>query len=226
MTVAVFTEAQHPFDGLLENEHQLSIDEVTIAPSQTIVVGALLGAVGVVADMSATPGAPVLGPGSSGDGVLTMDATAPIRSDAINGVYQVEFSGSGATATFNLIDPNGVDVGAGAVGTTFSGPLKFEIADDAAHHYNLGDVIPITVVRPLYGEQFEAWSPTATDGSQVPVAIACYPATTGAAQTVKIAALRRNGSWRASAINWPNDATTAQREFAQQQLLERKIVLR
>ena len=43
MTVTAFTEAVHPMAPLIEAVHNLSIDEVIIAQSQTIVVGQVLG---------------------------------------------------------------------------------------------------------------------------------------------------------------------------------------
>src|SRR5579862_6658605 len=131
MTATVFTEAVHPMAPLLEAVHQLSIDEVIIAQSQTIVVGQVLGAIGVAADETATATAAA---GNTGNGTITMDGSAPVRSDAIDGTYNIVFlTGGSATAEFEVTDPNGQVVGTGKVGTTFSGPIKFLIADGGTH---------------------------------------------------------------------------------------------
>jgi hypothetical protein len=210
---------------LLEAIHNLSVDEVVIAASQTIVVGQVLGAVGVAADETLTVTAKA---GNVGDGAVTPDATAPVRSDAIDGQYQIEFLSTGATAAFNVLDPTGVLVGEGAVGAGFAGPIKFAIADDSSHHYTLGDVLYMQVARPFgeAAEQFEAWSPTATNGSQTAVAVAMYPATTGAGQTAKIAAVRRDAVVRASDLTWNSSATANQIAEATNQLARAKIILR
>jgi hypothetical protein len=225
MTATVFTEAMHPMAPLLEAHHNLSIDEVIIAASQTIVVGQVLGAIGVAADETLTVAAAA---GNVGDGTVTPDATAPVRSDAKDGAYSVVFLTTGATAEFEVTDPDGQVVGTGAVGTGFAGPIKFSIADDSSHHYTVGDRLTMTVLRPFNeaGEQFEAWSPTATDGSQTAVAVAMYPVTTGAGQTAKIAAVRRDAAVRASDLTWASGATTAQIQEGQNQLAKKSIVLR
>lgn len=225
MTAAVFNEALHPMEPVVAFTKGVSIDEVIVAQSQTIVVGQVLGAIGVAAEESATV---AYAAGNTGDGVLTMDGTAPIRSDAVDGVYTVVMTGAGATATFNVVDPNGQVVGSGAVGSTFSGPIKFAIADDASHHYAIDERVTVTVLRPFdeAGEQFEAWSPTATDGSQTAVAVALYPAVTGAGQTVKIAAMRREGAVRGADLTWASGATANQIVEGVQQLARKNIVLR
>jgi len=229
MTATVFTEAVHPMAPLIAAFHDLSIDQATIAQSQTIVVGQVLGSVGVVTSMTATVGSVINAVGSTGDGTLTMDGTAPIRSDAIDGIYKVEFiTGASATAAFNLIDPLGVIQGEGQVGTTFNGVLKFAIADDASHHYNVGDVIPITIRRDYDGssEQLKAWDPAATDGSAVAIAVALYPVTTGSGQTARIAVAHRECTLRSADLTWKSGATAAQIAEGTVQLANRNIILR
>jgi hypothetical protein len=225
MTQTVFAEAVHPMAPMIHMHHNESIDEVIIAASQTIVVGQALGAIGVAADETLTVAA---ASGNVGDGTVTPDATAPIHSDALDGAYTAVFLTTGATAEFELVDPNGQVVGTGAVGTGFAGPIKFAIADDSSHHYTVGDRIVFTVLRPFdeAGEQFEAWSPSATDGSQVAVAVAMYPVVTGAGQTAKIAAARRDCALRAADLTWASGATAAQIAEATQSLARHGIILR
>jgi Bacteriophage lambda head decoration protein D len=220
MPVAVFTEAQHAFDGLLGDCHQTSIDEVIVGASQTVLAGTVLGAIAVVADETISG---AVGAGNVG--------TSPIGSlsattNSINGVYQIILLSTGTTAEFEVQNPNGQVDGAGKIGTPYAGAIDFTITSGGTP--TAGDQFTVTVTRPFDegGEQFEAWSPTATDGSQVPVAIALAPATTGAGQTAKIPVLRRIGAFRLSAINWPVGATAGQKAFAQQQLAAKDILLR
>ena len=54
---------------------------------------------------------------------------------------------AGATAIFDVIDPNGMIIGEGAVGTTFSGAIKFAIASANPTLFVVGDRFLITVLR-------------------------------------------------------------------------------
>lgn len=224
MTVTVFNEPVHPGACIVgEEENFYSRDAVTVAASQTIVVGQVLG---VTANVALVTAAALAVAGNAGDGAVTLDPTAPIRADVIDGVYQIEFITAGAAAEFNLLDPDGRIVGTGAVGTPFVGPLKFAIADDAAKHYAAGDRILLTVEVPPAAQQFAALNPTATDGTENAVAVAIYPAATGVGQTTKVAAIVRQAQVRASDLTWPAGASAAQIAEGTLQLRKRGIVLR
>lgn len=138
-------EAVHPGAYLISEARGLRSREVVdIAVSETVVVGQVLGRRAV----AATGGARVsvaAAAGNVGDGAVTPDGTAPVAASAIDGVYEVEFLTTGATAQFQVTDPKGIIVGTGAVGTTFNGPIKFAIADDSSHHYTVGDRLLFTV---------------------------------------------------------------------------------
>jgi hypothetical protein len=210
MTATIFTEAVHPMAPLIEAVHNLSIDEVVIAQSQTIVVGQVLGSIGVVADYT---------------GTQTMGSLS-VSTTAINGIYNVVQLTAGATGEFEVQRPDGTVDGVGKIGTAYTGQINFTITTGGSPA--VGDTFNVTVTRPFNeaGEQFEAWNPAATDGSQNAAAIALYPAVTGAGATARIAALRRDGTARASDLTWNGSATTAQIAFATQQLAAKNIVLR
>jgi hypothetical protein len=217
MPVPVFTEDQHAFDGLLGETHLLTLDEVILTRSQTILVGNVLGAIGVSGDESSTnaPGA-----GNAGNGTL---GAVTINSSAVNGFYNVLF----ASATrFDVTSPDGTTT-AGTVGTAYAGEVGFTFTAGATA-FAAGDTWTITVLRPFdeAGSMFELWNPTATDGSQFPVAIAMQKFVPGLGLTPKIAAATRTGPFRASAVNWPTGSTLLQQAFAQQQLAKRGIILR
>src|ERR1700743_581786 len=101
----VLTEAPHPGTFIVsERGGFYSRDAVMIAASQAILPGTVLGVSGNVAAESVTV---TPAPGIVGNGVLTLDATAPIRADAIDGVYEVMMLTAGATADFEVLDPEG-----------------------------------------------------------------------------------------------------------------------
>ncbi len=226
----VVEESAHP-GGFIVSEREGYYSRDTIAvllqPGQSIVPGQVLGALVNVA--LATALATPIG-GDAGDGALTLDAAAPIRSDAVDGTYQVEFITAGAAAEFNLLDPQGRLVGTGAVGTPFAGPLKFAIADDAAKHYAVGDRIMITVVVPPSAYQCVPLNFGAGDGSQRPAGFAVYgagcPADAPAARTVRIAGLMREAEVRDVDVAWPVGATVGQIAEASVQLRARGLILR
>jgi len=218
MAVTAFTEAQHPMDGLLEALHQLSIDEVIIAQSQTILVGMLLGTIGVVANMTLTGAVGGHNVGTSTIGSITG------TTQSQNGVYSIVLL---SATEFEVQRPDGTVDGAGAIGAAYTvGTVNFTITTGGTP--TVGDLFTITVTRPFDegGEQYEAWNPTATDGSQIAVGIALYPAVTASGQTARITALRRDGEFRLSAVNFASGATAAQKAFAQQQLAAKNIILR
>ena len=221
MTATVFTEAVHPFAFLVtESPCYESRDAVTIAQNQTIVVGQVLGAVGVVANETATPAAFA---SNTGNGVCTI---ASIGTAAIDGVYTIEFETAGAGATFELIDPNGAVVGKGVAGSAFtSAPLNFTVSNGGTN-WAIGDLINITVARPVTNQQFEAWNPAATDGSQIAVAIAGYPTVTGAGVTTKITAITRRAEVRLTDLTFNGSATNAQIAEAVVQLNKQGITCR
>ena len=221
MTATVLTEALHPMEPVVGFESHLSFDEVTIAQSQTIVVGQVLGSIGVAADESSTVAALA---GNTGNGVLTM---ASIGSAAIDGTYSVEMITAGATAAFEITAPDGTIAGVGKVGTAFVGPINFTIAAGGTA-FVVGDLINVTVLRPVGepNEQWEAWNPAATDGSQIARAVAMYPAVTGSGVTAKISAARRQVSLRSADLTWNGSATATQIAEGVNQLLTAGIVLR
>lgn len=221
MTQPVFTEVLHPMEPIVAFKKGVSIDEVIIAQNQTIVVGQVLGAIGVAGEESV---AVTYGAGNAGNATL---GTVTINPQALDGAYQGVYLTAGATAEFELQAPDGTVAGAGKVGTAFAGPISFTIAA-GSNAVAVGDTFTATVLRPFgeAGEQLEAWSPSATDGSQIAVAVALYPAVTGAGQTAKIAAMRREGAVRAADLTWASGATANQIAEGAQQLARKNIVLR
>lgn len=151
-----FTEGFHTGEFLLsEAPLTRSREQVTftnagaLAPSGTVV-----GLARASGNPTATAKA-----GNTGTGVMgTITASAGARP----GRYTLLLTGAGATAAFVVQDPDGFQVGVGAVGTAFSaGGLAFTLADGTPD-YAIGDVIFIDVAPG----KWKLYNPANTDGSQ------------------------------------------------------------
>lgn len=204
MTATVFVEAQHPFDGLLAGDiHNLSIDEVIIAQNQVILEGQVLGPLGIIADMTLVG---AVGAGNVGTSTIGSITGA---TNSQNGVYNIVLLATSATGALEVQKPDGTVDGVGKIGTAYAGSINFTITNGGTA--TIGDSFTVTVTRPFdeAGEQFKAWGPGATDGSQAASAIALQPAVTGSGQTQKIAALRRDAPFRASAVNFGSASIAA-----------------
>jgi hypothetical protein len=225
MTATVFTEAVHPFAYLVSemDNSLLPRDSITIAASQTIVVGQVLGRTAVLTSATSSSAADA---SNTGIGTLTLDATTPVLAGAMDGVYRVVCVLAGASGEFVVNNPRGIEIGRVAVGATFATQIKFALADGNTH-FAAGDAFSVTVgIAYDSGEQFAALNLSASDGTQIAYAIAGYPVTTGVSSTAHIAATVRNAEVRSSDLSWPNGITTAQKVEAINQLRARNIILR
>lgn len=104
--------------------------------------------------------------GNTGTGALTMDATTPVLSGAVDGVYTVRcITAATDSGTFRVTAPNGTVLGDVAVGATFANQVKFAIADGGTD-FIVGDGFDITVaVNPNRVELGNStWETTTTAG--------------------------------------------------------------
>lgn len=81
--------------------------------------------------------------GNAGAGAIS--AAPAVASPALPGAYKVVHTSAGATAAFNVYDPNGVFVGNGVTGTEFvGGGLTFTVTDPGTDPA-VGDSYTVTV---------------------------------------------------------------------------------
>lgn len=219
----VFTETLHEGGYIVsEGENFYSRDEITIIDTAALVSGTVIAKRGVPANMTAAVAADA---GNAGDGTFTIHPTTPVDSEAVDGVYQVILRGTGATAPFDVMDPNGVMVDAGAVGTEFNNQIRFTLADGGAD-FNVGDRFFVTVARPAGSG--DVWGPVdfaATDGLQIAAGILFSEVRLGAGTTKAVAHVRE-AQVRASDLTWPSGATSAQKAAATEQLRALGIIQR
>lgn len=201
-----------------------SRDALTVALNQSLAAGQVVGKSAVAANVAA---AAVADAGNTGNGVLTMDAAAPVSAGVKNGAYRAVCIAVAVNGgTFAIEDPTGAEIGKVAVGATFNKDVKFVIADGATD-FVAGDAFTINVVRE-YGsdEEVKAFDPNAADGSQVAAAINFAPVVTDAVTRKKATFVTRNAEVRASDLTWPVGITAAQQAAAIEQLRGAGIILR
>ncbi len=161
--------------------------------------------------------------GNTGNGVFTLDATAPVSGGAQPGTYVVRCTAAAANGgTFRVFDPTGDVMGDVAVGATFNDQIKFVIADGATD-FVVGDEFDVTV--SALSKIFVPLSLTATDGSQVAAALSFANVDATLADqtnTVVVRDCEVNGF----ELFWPTGATTAQIATGTAQLAGLGIIVR
>lgn len=214
--MVILTQARRWTDFLgAEASGKRSRENITIAASQTIVPGQVLGRVDTG---TATAGA-VVGTGNGAMGSITLGP------DVKPGNYTVRITSAAANAGgFNLIDPDGDVVGSGNVASAFtSDHLSFTLADGSTD-FTAGTTIPIAVA--VTASSYKALNLAGTDGSEVASAIALYPVETGGAETKVIAAVVRDCEVNGGELTWPAGITVNQKATATRQLADLGVIVR
>lgn len=214
------TEGRHAGEFILsEANFHRSRENVTIAFSQTILPGTVLGKKAVVANVVATPSAAA---GNTGNATIAM--TAP---ETTTKVKDGRYKGIAVTATtVRWEDPDGKDLGISTHGAAFAkGGIKFTIT--AGGNANVaGDEFYVDVAADAEDFQFVAFNQDGTDGSEVPAAVAIYGVTTPADATAKIAVIARDAEINGHQIEWPSDIEAAEKANASQALAALGIIVR
>jgi hypothetical protein len=152
--------------------------------------------------------------GNTGNGTLTLDATAPAQSGAKVGVYTVRcIAAATNSGTFRVEDPDGFVLGDVAVGATFSDDIKFVIADGSAD-FAVGDGFDITVAAG--SGKVVQYSPTGTGGAEIPAGVALdeVSAADGSDSTEDLVFLSRNAIVDLDQLVWPAGISATQKTAA------------
>lgn len=219
--MTVFTEGRHAAEFVLsEGDRNFSRDNLVIAASQDIRPGTVLGKRAVVATVVATASAAAGNVASSG--TIAM-GTPPVTSKVKDGRYK----GIAVTATtVRWEDPAGKEIGTSTHGAEFSkGGVKFTITAGGSANA-AGDEFYIDVAANSSDFEFGAHDPAATDGLEVAVALALYPAVTDAGESAEISGITRLAQVNGKLLVWDDGITAAQQADAIQALAERGIIVR
>jgi hypothetical protein len=223
-TGIVQTESKHPGSFMVsEADGRLSRDKFTVALSQTLVPGQVIGKTAVIGSVTSSVAADA---GNTGNGIFTIDGTTPVLAGAKNGIYRViNMLVSTNSGEFVVFDPKGKEIGRVAVGATFSNEIKFAIADGSTD-FAIGDAFSVTVGIEETDYQVEALNVSGTDGSQRAAGISWGSYVTDGSNTVKGTFITRNAEVRASDLTWPAGITAVQQADYIRQLEDLGIVLR
>lgn len=202
----------------------LSRDVGLFAAGQTGVAGLVLGATGLLSAMSITAAAALAG--NVGNDTITAAGSVTFTDAAKDGTYVIRVGTAGATGEFDVIDPNGITVGHGAVGTAFSGEIGFTITDGSTHAA-VGDEFNITVLRPaISGELFYPLNASAADGTQKARAILFDGFPVANSSNTPVTITTREAEVNPAELTWPSGATAAQIAEWTNQLAKFNIMLR
>lgn len=223
-TGIVLTESRHPGCFMVsEAEARRSRDVFTVALSQTLLAGQVVGKTAVPASVTSSVAADA---GNSGNGVFTIDGTNPVAAGAQDGIYRVINQLVAANSgEFVVFDPGGHEIGRVAVGATFNNQIKFSIAD-GSNDFAIGDAFSVTVGIEEADYQLAVLNPTGTDGSQNAAGILWDNVTTDGSNTAKAVVIVREAEVRGSDLTWPGGITAAQQAEATRQLERLGIVIR
>lgn len=217
-------EGRHPGEFILsESSGKRSRENVTVAAEQEIQPGMLLALLAVEDGLRITDEADK---DNTGNGEFTL-ADPATNSKVKHGTYTIECIKADSDAgTFRVEDPNGKEIGTATVGVAFNKEIKFTISDGDTD-FAVGDKFYVHVVAEKPGDyEAVAFDPSEDDGSEIPAAIAIYPAKTGEDETVKIAALVRDCEVNGNILVWPEGISKSQKEAAIRDLQERGIIVR
>lgn len=209
MTATVLTEVLHAGAYLVSEDVFFSRDQVVVALSQNIAAGQVVGALDVVAGVTSSVTADS---GNTGNGVFTLDGTAPVATGAKDGSYRVVcIAVATNSGTFEVMGPDGVAIGRVAVGATFNNQIKFVIADGATD-FAAGDAFTVVVgIESVNDRQIVAWNPAGADGSQVPIGIMFQPTVTDASNTKLGTITARHSEVRLSDLTFGGSPSAAQK---------------
>lgn len=211
------TEKLHASGFILsEGEGNISRDNGTLITGQNLGAGTVLGKITLA-------GASETHAGNTGNGVMTLDATNPVRQGAMVGVYTATCITAAANGgTFRVEDPNGNVMGDVAVAGTFDDDIKFVIADGSAD-FIVGDKFLITVAAG--SGKFTILAPAAQDGSQTAAGMLVAPVDATSAD-MACCVLARYAEVNGNEVIWPGGISAPNKATATAQLQAAGIVIR
>ena len=187
----------------------------TLASGQNLKAGAVVGAV--------LAGTATTGFVGTGNGVITMDATTPVKPPSKVGAYTATLVTAAVNGgTFRVEDPDGYVLGDVAVGATFDDDIKFVIADGVTD-FVVGDRFTITVAAGT--GKLKALTVAATDGTQLAVGV-LWASTDASAADVACAIIARDAEVNGNELVWPAGISAPNKATAIAQLAALGIIVR
>lgn len=209
LSYASFTESD-----LFAGERQIWTEPDTIAEAVAEVAQyTVLGRVAAadIDESTIAVGAPAFT--GTGNGVLTK-ATPAFGTGVQIGTYSVNLVEVTTDAgKFEVIRPDGTSDGFAVVGVAYDGQVKFTIADGATDFSGAAKfTLAVTADGDAAAGKLVKCVRTATDGSQVPVAIAAYAV--DATEGDVTAAVYKGGKFNIAKVVWDASWTTDAQKIA------------
>lgn len=174
--------------------------EVVTLNAGNLKLGTLLGRIEVDTTAANTTTAPGT---NTGNGTIAKAGT-PILAGASAGVYTVVFT---APTAFNVLDPSGRVIGAGATGVAFARQIAFTITAGGTP-FVAGDSFTVTV--PVGSLRVVTLPATAqADGSGTVYGVLCADTDASAAPVATVALVRGPAILSTNQIIWPSGLNTA-----------------
>ena len=200
-----------------------SRDRFVVALNQSLAAGQAVGKTAVIAQVTSSA---VADASNTGNGVITLDAAAPVAAGAKNGVYRaVNELVATNSGEFVVFDPDGIEIGRVAVGATFNNQIKYVIADGATD-FAIGDAFSITVGIEDTDYQIAAYNPAGVDGSQRVAGILWEGVTTDGVNLGVGVVIVRAAEVRGVDLVWSAGITAIQKADAIRQLEKLGIIAR
>jgi len=218
--MTVLTEGRHAAEHLVsEANGYRSREAIIVASGADLDPGTVLGKISVGAASSAAKA----GGNAANTGVLTLDATNPVRAHAKVGVYTVRcIAAASNSGTFRVEDPDGFVIGDVAVAATFDDDVKFVIAD-GAQDFIVGEGFDITIAAG--SSKYKVLNPAAVDGSQAAAGVLYGRARAAAADAHAVAHVR-DAEVNGGEITWPEGISGPAKATAIAQLKAIGIIVR
>lgn len=222
--MAVHIEGAHTGEFLIsEAPGTRSREVITIAASQTIDPGQILGQVtrGVLSGTAAALGAVTSGLGTIGS--ITVDAGAPL------GDYKVVCIEPGSNAGAFVVErPDGTIDGHGTIGVAYNGAasINFTWADATDAVAGDGYVITVVAADATAQDEYKALDLEATDGTEIPAAIAYEAVITGVGETRDSVGIVRDVEVNDNLITYPDAATDDEKAAIRTTLNGKGVIFR
>lgn len=209
------TEKLHASGFILsEGEGSISRDNGVLLSGQNLGAGAVLG-------RTVTAGT-ATGAASAGNTGTSTIGSVSVGGAAKEGVYTIELITAGATAAFEIVGPDGLPVGHGAIGTAFTGAVNFTITNVGGTSI-AGDQYTVTVSQLT--KKYKVLTPAATDGTQNVAGVLIADVDATAADT-PCPVLTRLAEVNGNELVYPGGITAPQTSVALAQLTALGIVVR
>lgn len=158
--------------------------KLTITGAAALLAGTVLGPVLAADAATVTVGTPVSGVGGTvGNGTISAFTA---DDGAMEGVWNMICTATGATGKFKVVRPDGTLDGILTIGTAYTGGINGTVAD-GANDWLVDDIIPVTVAYDWSALAYKESAAAATDGSQTPCFVLAQDADASAADIEAIA---------------------------------------